>query len=49
MIVLIDEFVVEVLVKGTAKILTPFFDVRDKNIKARITGVDPLQKPYLKK
>ena len=47
-----DESKLEILAKFTIGIFSPFLAVaaiRDKNIKARIPGVDPLQKNYLKK
>ena len=47
-----DETKLEILAKFTIGIFSPFIAVaaiRDKNIKARIPGVDPLQKNYLKK
>jgi hypothetical protein len=47
-----DETKLEILAKFTIGIFSPFIAIaaiRDKNIKARIPGVDPLQKNYLKK
>ena len=47
-----DDLALEILAKATITIFSPFIAVaavRDKNIKARIPGVDPLQKNYLKK
>lgn len=47
-----DDLALEILAKATIKILSPLkvvAAIRDKNIKARIPGVDPLQKNYLKK
>jgi len=46
-----DDLALEILAKATIKILSPLKAVaaiRDKNIKARIPGVDPLQKTILK-
>jgi hypothetical protein len=47
-----ENFALNIIVKFSFGIFSPFLAVaaiRDKNIKARIPGVDPLQKNYLKK
>jgi hypothetical protein len=47
----IEDLALEILAKFTISVFSPFIAVaavRDKNIKARIPGVDPLQKQYLK-
>ncbi len=48
-----EELVLEIFATATIKIFKPIIaavvDVRDKNIKERISGVDPLQKQYIKK
>ncbi len=46
-----EDLALEILAKATIKIFSPLIalkSIRDKNIKARIQGVDPLQKQYLK-
>ena len=46
-----EDLVFEILAKATIKILSPLkaiVDVRDKNIKERKAGVDPLQFNYKK-
>ncbi len=52
MLICSEDLALEILAKATIKILSPLkavVAIRDKNIKARIPGVDPLQKNYLKK
>ena len=46
-----EDLALEIIAKFTISVFSPFIAVaavRDKNIKARIPGVDPLQKQYLK-
>ncbi len=47
-----DELALEIIAKFTISVFSPFiaiFAVRDKNIKERTQGIDPLQKQYLKR